>query len=282
MKRNYFHASFTPKSLNFRTLNFLFGYIMIEISVLGSGSRGNSTWISNGTDSFLIDAGFCGRELDERLTKIGHNLKDVQAVVITHDHGDHINGAGVVARNANAPVWIHARNLNKLKKRLGKRVEFQYFTPLMPFTIGAITITPFETPHDATHSSGFIIEQDGAKIGYATDVGFPEPSVIAALKKCDILVIESNHDEELLRTGPYPPILQARISSDEGHLSNRQTAEILKAVAHEHLKQVILIHLSGENNNPSLALAEAKMALEGFSTEIVLSTQVEPTARITL
>jgi len=89
---------------------------MIELSVLGSGSRGNATWISNGTDSFLIDAGFCGRELDERLAKIDHSLKEVRAVVITHDHGDHVNGAGVVARNAGAPVWIHARNLSKLKK----------------------------------------------------------------------------------------------------------------------------------------------------------------------
>ncbi len=253
---------------------------MIELSVLGSGSKGNATWISNGIDSFLIDAGFCGRELDERLAKINQTLRAVKAVVITHDHGDHINGAGVVARNANAPVWIHARNLIKLKKRLGKRVEFRYFTPLMPFMIGTMAITPFDTPHDATHSSGFIIEQDGVKIGYATDVGFPEPSVIAALKSCDILVIESNHDEELLRTGPYPPILQERIRSDSGHLSNRQTAEILTAVRHEGLKKVILIHLSGENNDPTLALSNAKEVLNGYTTEIVLSMQDQPTELI--
>lgn len=255
---------------------------MIQLSVLGSGSGGNATWISDGAHSFLIDAGFCGRELDERLTKIGHTLQKVNAVVITHDHGDHINGAGVVARNANAPVWIHARNLAKLKKRLGKRVEFKFFTPLMPFSIGTMEITPFETPHDATHSAGFVIEQNGTKIGYATDVGFPEPSVIAALKNCDILIIESNHDEELLRTGPYPPVLQVRISGDDGHLSNRQSSEIVSAVAHDKLKQVILIHLSRENNRPELALSEAAKALAGYPTTIVLSMQDEPTEIISL
>lgn len=255
---------------------------MIELSVLGSGSRGNATWISDGESSFLIDAGFCGRELDERLTKIGHTLQQVNAVVITHDHSDHINGAGVVARNASAPVWIHEKNLGKLKKRLGKRVEFKHFTPLLCFEIGSFSITPFDTPHDATHSSGFIIEQQGIRIGYATDVGFPEQSVIAALKSCDILIIESNHDEEMLRTGSYPPILQERIRSDEGHLSNRQTAEILRAVAHEGLKQVILIHLSGENNSPELARSIAVQALEGHTSEIILSFQDEPTELILL
>jgi len=253
---------------------------MIELSVLGSGSRGNATWISNGTDSFLIDAGFCGRELDERLAKIDHSLKEVRAVVITHDHGDHVNGAGVVARNAGAPVWIHARNLSKLKKRLGKRVAFEHFTPLMPFAIGSFAITPFETPHDAVHSAGFVIESEGKRIGYATDIGYPDPSVIAALKECDVLVIESNHDEEKLRTGPYPPVLQARISGDEGHLSNNQTAEILRAVDHESLRTVILIHLSAENNDPELAYRTAEAVFNRDSVEIILSMQEEPTARL--
>jgi phosphoribosyl 1,2-cyclic phosphodiesterase len=254
----------------------------MKLSVLGSGSRGNSTLISNGDFSLLIDAGFSGRELDERLSTLGYSLKEIGAVLITHDHGDHINGAGVVARNAGATVFTHKKTEKKLRRRLGKRVEFEFIEANDSFELGGMKITPFETPHDAIRSVGYIIESDGYKIGYATDVGHPSETVIHSLKQCDTLVLESNHDSSMLATGPYPPVLKERVGGDEGHLSNDETAEILREVVHEGLERVILVHLSEENNEKEIVLETASEVLNSYSTEIVVSSQYSPTELFTL
>ncbi len=249
----------------------------MELSVLGSGSKGNSTLISDEGFSLLIDAGFSGRELDERLSKVGHTLKGIHAVLITHDHGDHINGAGVVARNSGAHVYTHKKTEKKLRRRLGKRVEFEFIEADEPFTLGKMTITPFETPHDAIRSVGYVIEKDGYRIGYATDIGHPSDTVIESLRNCDTLVLESNHDVSMLATGSYPPVLKERVGGDEGHLSNDETAEILREVAHEGLELVVLVHLSEENNDAELVLESAKETLASYDTEIVISSQFTPT-----
>ncbi len=254
----------------------------MELSVLGSGSRGNSTVITHDGFSLLIDAGFSGRELDERLSKVGRTIQEIKAVLITHDHGDHINGAGVVARNSSAEVYIHKKTEKKLKKRLGKRVEFVFIEPTVSFECGEMKITPFEVPHDAIRAVGYTIEHNGYKVGYATDVGHPSETVIEALLECDTIVLESNHDSEMLQTGPYPPVLKARVSGDDGHLSNDETFEILQKVAHEGLQRVILVHLSDENNDKDIVIASAKEALKEFDTDVVVSSQHEPTELFSL
>lgn len=250
---------------------------MIQLSVLGSGSSGNSTFISDGEFSFLIDAGFSGRELDERMSSLGRSIDELQAVLITHDHGDHINGAGVVSRKTGAPVYIHKSTEKKMRRRLGKRVTFKHMEPDLSFQLGSMSITSFEAPHDAIHSCGFVIEQEGYKLALVTDLGHPCPVVIEALRNCNILILESNHDLHMLLTGPYPPILKTRVSGLEGHLSNDDAAEILKEVAHDGLERVILVHLSDENNEEDLVLESAKRALQGYDTEIVISSQNHPT-----
>ncbi len=250
---------------------------MIELSVLGSGSKGNSTLISDGDFSFLIDAGFPGRELDERLTKLERSIDDLQAVLITHDHGDHINGAGVVARKTGAPLYIHKTTEKKLRRRLGKKINFRFIEPKCSFTLGSMTVTPFEAPHDAIHSCGYIIEQNGYRIGLVTDIGHPDDTVVEALRQCHTLILESNHDTHMLQHGPYPPVLKRRVSGNEGHLSNEQAADILKEVAHKGLERVILVHISEENNKKELVLKSAEKALEGFDTEITVSSQYSPT-----
>jgi phosphoribosyl 1,2-cyclic phosphodiesterase len=254
----------------------------MELSVLGSGSKGNSTLITHDKFSLLIDAGFSGRELDERLGKVNHTLQEINAVLITHDHGDHINGAGVVARNSNAEVYTHPKTEKKLKKRLGKRVEFVFIEPTLPFQCGDMKITPFEVPHDAIRCMGYTIEQNGYKVGYATDVGHPSETVIEALLDCDTIVLESNHDSEMLLTGPYPPVLKKRVGGDHGHLSNDETFEILTKVAHKGLQRVILVHLSDENNDKDIVIASAKEALKEFDTDIIVSSQYEPTELFSL
>lgn len=249
----------------------------MEVSVLGSGSKGNSIFIKNNNFSFIIDAGFTGRELDRRLSEIGHQIKDIRAILITHDHGDHINGAGVVSRNTGSKVYANYKMYYKLKRRLGKKIEYSFIEPEVSFTLDTMQVTPFETPHDAIQANGFIIESNGLKIGVATDVGHPSSRVIDSLRGCDMLVLESNHDSKMLATGPYPQVLKDRVNGDEGHLSNSQTAEILKEVAHEGLKRVIFVHLSEENNKERLVIESAQKALEGYNTEIVISSQYGPT-----
>lgn len=250
---------------------------MLELSVLGSGSQGNATLLSDGEFTLLIDAGFTGQELTRRLGVIGRTTPEIQAILITHDHSDHINGAGVIGRNANAPIYIHETLYPKLRRRLGKKLTFNFMEPDKSFTLGSMTITPFEVPHDSIHCYGFTVQQGDLKLGYATDVGSVTPSNIEALKRCHTLIIESNHEEELLLNGPYPQRLKDRVYGDMGHISNDEAGEILKAVAHDGLKRVIFIHLSEENNRKELVLDNAEYALEGYSPELVISSQYTPT-----
>lgn len=250
---------------------------MLEISVLGSGSQGNATLISDGRCTLLIDAGFTGQELTRRLGVIGRTTPEINAILITHDHSDHIAGAGVIARNANAPIYIHESLHIKLRRRLGKKLTFEFMEPGKPFTLGSMTITPFEIPHDSIHCYGFTIEQGELKMGYATDIGSVTEQTIQALQGCHTLVLESNHEEELLLTGPYPQRLKDRVFGDFGHISNDEAAQILKAVKHSGLQRVIFIHLSEENNRRELVIDNAEYALEGHDTEIVISSQYTPT-----
>jgi len=255
---------------------------MIQFSVLGSGSKGNSTFITNGSHSFIVDAGFSGRELFDRINQHDRTFEDINAILITHDHGDHINGTGVVARKTGSPVYLHKKNHKKLTRRSGKKVNYIFFEPNEPFTIGEMTITPFEVPHDASHACGFLIEDEESRLGLITDLGHVTPTVIESLQRCDSLVLESNHDVEMLKNGPYPPILQERILGDEGHLSNDQTAELLKEVVHAGLKRVVLVHLSDENNDADITLSTAQKALYNDDIDVVISSQVEPTPLFTV
>lgn len=250
---------------------------MLEISVLGSGSQGNATLISDGAFTLLIDAGFTGQELTRRLKVIGRTTPEIDAILITHDHSDHIAGAGVIGRNANAPIYIHESLYPKLRRRLGKKLTFNFMEPNQSFTLGSMTITPFEVPHDSIHCYGFTLQQGDLKLGYATDVGSVTEGNIHALQGCHTLVLESNHEEELLLNGPYPQRLKDRVFGDLGHISNDEAAQILKAVRHEGLKRVICIHISEENNRKELVVDNAEYALDGNDTEIIVSSQYTPT-----
>lgn len=245
--------------------------------MLGSGSQGNATLISDGGTTILVDAGFTGQELTRRLGVIGRRTPEVRAILLTHDHSDHIAGAGVIARNAGSPIYIHESLHPKLRRRLGKKLTFQFMEPGVSFTIGTMTITPFEIPHDSIHCYGFTIQQGDLKLGYATDIGSVTDETIEALQGCHTLVLESNHEEELLLNGPYPQRLKDRVFGDFGHISNDEAGQILKAVKHAGLKRVIFIHLSEENNRKELVIDNAEYALEGHDTEIVISSQYTPT-----
>lgn len=254
---------------------------MVEICVLGSGSSGNCTFVGSSENGVLIDAGFTGRETMERLEKAGIEPARIAAILITHNHRDHIGGAGVMARKLGVPIYLSRENYYASKGYLGKAIKPIFTKPGQQFTVGNIAVTPFETPHDASDSCGFVLETEGKRIGHGTDIGESTDELINALSDLDALLLEFNHDEEMLRTGPYPQILKDRVASAKGHLSNAQAGAILKEVHHRDLQHLILLHLSQENNLPEKAVEET-LFLQDSDTKVTVSNQFTPTPLLSL
>jgi len=245
----------------------------LAICVLASGSRGNSTYISDGSISILIDAGLSGKENERRMTSRGLAPESLNAIIISHEHRDHILGAGVLSRRYSLPVYISRGTKEALPAHVGKIREYIYFKCGHSFSIGSLKINPFSTSHDAEDPSGFIIEKDKSKIGIATDLGIATETVKKNLRGCSLIIIESNHDVDMLENGPYPWILKKRIKSSTGHLSNNESRELLKKIINKKLEQVILAHLSEGNNSPEKALAGAGEAISGQEIKLSVASQ---------
>jgi len=224
----------------------------------------------------LIDAGLSGRDLEERLNASGINPKSIGALILTHDHRDHCHGAGVWARRYGvklyAPAGVPAAIAASYGERTLNRVKVEEFEPGGNFAVEGMEFASFKTSHDAHASVGFRIKNGLATIGFATDLGLVDQEVERALSGCDMLYLESNHDEEMLRKGPYPYFLKRRIASDVGHLSNSDASKLLRKLVNPNLKGVILGHLSETNNDPAVAYGEAHtaLALEGAEEDVLL------------
>lgn len=234
----------------------------MRIVILASGSGGNATLFEAGGTRVLVDAGVGLRELGRRLEEAGVGLP--QAIVITHAHQDHVGESLQFARKLKVPIW--ASESTERCERLHGRPEVKVFGMREPFALGALTITPTPLPHDAAQV-GLVIEGGGRKAAIATDLGEVPASLPAHLRGVDVALIESNHDPEMLRRGPYPAFLKRRILSARGHLSNQQAHALLRLLSPE-THTVVLMHLSEKNNLPELALASARDALAGRSTRI--------------
>lgn len=249
----------------------------MRVGVLGSGSQGNSTVVQCGTTRVLVDAGFSGRSLERRLEDLGVRPEEIAAIVITHDHGDHIRGAGVFARRHGVDVYITPRTLAACRKtfRGGERVH--EYRPGRPFEIGEVRVEPFLTVHDAADPVGVTLVDRGteARVGIATDLGRPTAQVRHALSRCDFLILEANHDDWMLRTGPYPWSVQRRIASSHGHLSNRAAARLAVDLLHPRLAGVLLAHLSVDCNDRDLARDTVGTALEraGYEGYLAVARQ---------
>ena len=304
----------------------LYPQIMVRFTVLASGSKGNSTVISGGRTSILVDCGLSCRELFRRMKLAGEEPKSLAAIVITHEHSDHVNGVAVTARKLGIPVffteathrawmrWLtprkqmtYAQWLELCRKQAAERQAeadaatdegepdesdllaetssesaeaqaesepakskdptwlpaVEYFQAGQPFEIGDIAISPFTVPHDAADPVGFVFRAEGVRMGYATDLGYIPPNVKAQLQGVDLLLLESNHDLEMLRDGPYPWAVKQRVLSRVGHLSNEAAAEFLENGYDGQAAYVILAHLSENNNLPELARVSAERALNG-------------------
>jgi phosphoribosyl 1,2-cyclic phosphodiesterase len=246
-----------------------------SICPLASGSKGNSIFVSCSNSSFLIDAGLSGIEIQRRLAKLNINPESLTAIIITHEHSDHIKGAGVLSRRFNLPLYI-SQKTNSASEGLGKIEDLCFFECGKSFEINNIQINPFSTSHDACDPAGLTLTYKESKIGIATDLGIATNLVKQSLKNCDLLYIESNHDPEMLIKGPYPWPLKQRIKGRGGHLSNQDARDLIAELKSERLKHIILAHLSEENNCPEKAVQEVSGALNGTSTLLHVAGPHEP------
>ena len=315
----------------------------MRMTVLASGSKGNSTVIASSRTRILVDAGLSCRELLRRMRVAGEDPAALDAILITHEHQDHIAGLGTLARRLGIPVfftepthraWVraltprttmtYAQWLAKVqteKEQAAARAadddlpaepsapgldlcasepdeptkadptelpEVQYFRAGQDFRIGDLEITPFTIPHDAADPCGFVVHctTEGVRMAVATDLGYMPPNVKAALRGSDVLLLESNHDLEMLKDGPYPWSVKQRVLSRVGHLSNHATAEFLARDYDGGAHTIVLGHLSEQNNNPALALLAAQQALSEkpslLSNRLVLAEQAVPLTPISL
>ena len=332
---------------------------MVRFTVLASGSKGNATIVSGGRTRVLVDAGLSCRELFRRMKLVGEDPQTLDAIIITHEHQDHISGLAVTARKLGIPVyfteathrawmrWISPRRqmtyaqwVELCRKQAAERQAeaaaseldpeevdtpiphleaaasetaaalsteavladmdpsaespakpdptwlpaVEYFEAGRPFEIGDIQLSPFTIPHDAADPVGFVLSAEGVRMGFATDLGYVPPNVKAQLTGVDLLLLESNHDLEMLRDGPYPWAVKQRVLSRVGHLSNDATADFLENSYDGQAAYVILAHLSENNNLPELARVAAERALNGraslLANRLLLAMQSEPLSPI--
>ncbi|MBU0986621.1 MAG: MBL fold metallo-hydrolase [Proteobacteria bacterium] len=250
--------------------------------VLASGSKGNAIYVSDGSTSILVDAGLSGIEIERRMKSKGLYPENLDAVLVSHEHGDHIQGVGVLSRRFNLPVYMTPKTKTAAAAQLGNIHDFKKFECGAAFKIENLTIHPFSISHDADDPAGFTISLDGTKIGIATDLGIATTVVKEHLKGCALLILEANHDETMLVNGPYPWPLKQRIQSRTGHLSNAASKNLLGAVLHDRLEYVMLAHLSETNNTPQKAISEVGRALTRNRTKLAVALQDESSALIHL
>ena len=247
--------------------------INIRVCMLASGSKGNAIYVSDGTTSILFDAGLSGKEMERRMTSQKIPPSSINAIVVSHEHSDHIQGVGILARRYQIPVYMNRQTHEAAKSALGSISDSIHFACGNTFAINDLTIHPFSISHDANDPAGFTVQRNGAKLGIATDLGFATSMVREHLKGCDILVIEANHDSQMLTQGPYPWSLKQRVKSRSGHLSNDDARELLMDVRHDQLKHVILAHLSETNNTHEKAFSAVIRALNGSKSDLIVARQ---------
>lgn len=250
-----------------------------RLIVLGSGSGGNAVVVDGGAECLLIDAGFSCRELEARMARAGVDREKVAAVLLTHEHSDHTKGAARFSRRHRVPVWATAGTQAEIGLA-ASGIEVRTLRAGCVEHIGPFAVEPFAVPHDAREPVGFVVEHAGGqRIGLAADLGTRRGVSWDRLQDLDALILETNHDLEMLRTGPYPWPLKQRVAGGHGHLSNCDAAAGLPELLSERLRWVVLYHLSRTNNRPELALEAVGEALarEGSNAEICVTSQFEPT-----
>jgi phosphoribosyl 1,2-cyclic phosphodiesterase len=249
----------------------------MRCTILASGSKGNCIFLQGESGALLLDAGLSTKETLLRMDKSSLDAGLIQAVLVTHEHGDHVRGLDVLARRLTIPVHATAGTLNDFlhhRRTSDKHIDHHACRYHERFEVGDFLIEPFATSHDAAEPCGFIIRENGLKFGYCTDTGIITPHMLDLLRECDAIVLESNHCPDMLQNGPYPEMLKRRIRSKRGHLSNAAAAKCLQSFGKD-VPRLILAHLSETNNTPERAIASAREGLGLFFEEktVIIATQ---------
>lgn len=232
---------------------------MLKFASLGSGSRGNATLIAVNGTKVLIDCGFGVREATSRLQRLGCEPRELSAILLTHEHGDHCKGVGAFARKYATPVWCTRGTAMKLN--CGTLPELVYIDAEQTLTIGDLQVQPFTVPHDAREPCQFVIGDGEVRLGMLTDTGSITAHIETQLNGCDALILEANHDADMLAAGEYPPHLKQRVGGPFGHLSNAQAAELLTRMDCSRLQHLVAAHLSEKNNTMQHAVDSLSRAL---------------------
>lgn len=240
----------------------------MRVCIFASGSGGNCLLVSDGNTNILIDAGISARRVENALAMAGLAADDIGGVFVTHEHSDHVKGLPQLVKKHGTPIFVPRTVAARM---LGAMPALEESVSIIPvgesFPFGNIVISAFHTMHDTDESVGYVIEGDGS-FGIATDTGCINEEITSALAGVGTVVIESNHDVQMLRDGPYPVYLKKRILSDNGHLSNDDCARFARRLAESGTRQIILGHLSRENNRPAIALETVGAALEGLPVSL--------------
>jgi phosphoribosyl 1,2-cyclic phosphodiesterase len=243
----------------------------MRFAVLGSGSRGNATLIECNGTRVLLDCGFPLREVHSRLAELDASAADLTAIVVTHEHGDHIAGVSRLAMRYGLDVWASPgtwKGISRAERGCNLPRARLFPSHARRVRIGGLTLRPIPVPHDAREPCQFACEGDGRRLGVLTDAGTVTPRICDALRECDALMLECNHDPALLRAGPYPASVQRRVGGAFGHLSNQQAAALLDRIQHPGLQRLLLSHISQQNNRPELAVAAMRSVARGLEPEI--------------
>ena len=248
----------------------------MRFASLGSGSEGNALLISATSGitetTVMLDCGFGLREAESRLSHLHIDPKQLSGIIVTHEHQDHVGGVFRLARRHKIPVWMTHGTLESVRDE-SDGVTVHICRDIEPFVIGDLEIQPYTVPHDAREPVQYTATDGIRKLGVLTDVGHSTPHLMKALNGCDALVLEFNHDTEMLSQSVYPPWLKARIGGQLGHLSNQQSAEILQGLDRSRLQRVIAAHLSQKNNSPDKVRSLIQGVLAGSDVEVVIADQ---------
>ena len=256
----------------------------VNIYTLYSGSTGNSAFIRIGDVAILIDAGRNVRALCGAMNAIGERIENISALFVTHEHSDHIAALELLVKKNEFPIYMTRQSAQKIAQDSPIRKNLVEKEIIFTQTLGDVKISSFRTSHDSLMSVGYRIEfsdEDGAHaIGYATDTGYVSDDVRAGLMGCEAVIIECNHDTDMLMTGTYPRFLKTRVASRKGHLSNADCADFALELVQNGTRAIMLAHLSPENNDPTLAFEAVSQAVSGFDVNLAVAEQFVPTQLI--
>jgi phosphoribosyl 1,2-cyclic phosphodiesterase len=233
----------------------------MRFASLGSGSQGNALVVESGASRILLDCGFGLADTVARLARLGLTPSDLGAIVVTHEHDDHIGGVARLARRHGIPVWLTYGTLNGFEAMFAQVGSVNVITGYAPFRIGELLVEPYPVPHDAREPAQFVFGDGARRLGVLTDAGCSTPHIEAVLSRCQALVLECNHDLEMLRLSSYPPRLRERIAGRFGHLDNGAAAALLARLDNSLLQHLVAAHLSQENNRPELARSALAAAI---------------------